>query len=94
MNFILTLKEQKSEGNLFPILFYSIRLIMIFETEGMKEMAERYYPFLHSLAWTYFPTNNSTEGREKTIFNETNQYFFLGNSDATYYIKEVLCHFD
>jgi len=59
MNFILTLKEQKSE-------------------EGMKEMAERYYPFLHSLAWTYFPTNNSTEG----------------NSDATYYIKEVLCHFD
>ena len=67
---------------------------MSFETEGMKEMAERYYPFLHSLAWTYFPTNNSTEGREKSIFNETNQYFFLGNSDATYYIKEVLCHFD
>ena len=67
---------------------------MIFETEGMKEMAERYYPFLHSLAWTYFPTNNSTEGREKSIFNETNQNFFLGNSDATYYIKEVLCHFD
>ena len=23
MNFILTLKEQKSEGNLFPILFYT-----------------------------------------------------------------------
>ena len=46
------------------------------ETEGMKEMAERYYPFLHSLAWTYFPTNNSTEGREKSIFNETNRYFF------------------
>ena len=50
---------------------------MIFETEGMKEMAERYYPFLHSLAWTYFPTNNSTEGREKSIFNETNQNFFF-----------------
>ena len=75
-------------------LSYSIRLIMIFETEGMKEMAERYYPFLHSLAWTYFPTNNSTEGREKSISNEANQCYFSGNSDATYYIKEVLCHFD
>ena len=49
---------------------------MIFETEGMKEMAERYYPFLHSLAWTYFPTNNSTEGKQKSILNETNRYFF------------------
>ena len=93
MNFILTLKEQKSEGKFF-LIFKQILLIMSFETEGMKEMAERYYPFLHSLAWTYFPTNNSTEGREKSIFNETNQYFSSGNSDATYYIKEVLCHFD
>ena len=73
MNFILTLKEQKSEGNIFPF-FKQILLIMNFETEGMKEMAERYYPFLHSLAWTYFPTNNSTEGRKKSIFNETNHY--------------------
>ena len=93
MNFILTLKEQKSEGNFF-LIFKQILLIMSFETEGMKEMAERYYPFLHSLAWTYFPTNNSTEGREKSISNEANQCYFSGNSDATYYIKEVLCHFD
>ena len=67
---------------------------MIFETEGMKEMAERYYPFLHSLAWTYFPTNNSTEGRKSQFSTKPTTNFFLGNSDATYYIKEVLCHFD
>ena len=66
MNFILTLKEQKSEGKFF-LIFKQILLIMSFETEGMKEMAERYYPFLHSLAWTYFPTSNSTEGREQSI---------------------------
>ena len=76
MNFILTLKEQKSEGK-FVLIFKQILLIMSFETEGMKEMAERYYPFLHSLAWTYFPTNNSTEGREKSIFDEPNQHFFF-----------------
>ena len=57
-------------------LSYSIRLIMIFETEGMKEMAERYYPFLHSLAWTYFPTNNSTEGREKSILTKPTDVIF------------------
>jgi len=47
--------------------------------EGMREMAERYYPFLHTLSWTYFPTYNATGGN--SFSKDEGQ-------------KRNLCHFD
>lgn len=38
------------------------------EAVGMREMAERYYPFLHTLSWTYFPMYNATTGGDKNCF--------------------------